>query len=113
MAGYIMLRQEPKVAWSSSGWMFDWVANFLAENLRDRSVAQIIRARIENNLGDLYLEQNIPSKAHEALMLLASSLVPYSRQNFPANMRDREGALSLLEELAAMARDVLRSSGSG
>jgi hypothetical protein len=113
MAGYLKLRAHPKVAWSASGWMFDWVANFLADNLGDPDAAAIIRERIEANLGDLDLEKDLAPKTKDALVLLASTLVPYSRQRLPSTMANREGALGLLEQLAALARGVLGSRAPG
>src|SRR4051794_10616309 len=98
MAGTVSLRDGKR--WSAAGWLFDWVVQFLADNVEEPGLRSELRQIVDENLGWLGLG-DFGGDAERAMReLLRHRLVPAAEAAFAQDMGGREGAIELLRELA-------------
>jgi hypothetical protein len=100
MAGTIEI--APDHRWSSSGWLFDWVVDFLAGEVSDPAVKATMREIVAENLGWLGLDGFDPAVASELRTLIRDRLVPAAEAQLPA-MEGRQAAIEALRDLASRA----------
>ena len=100
MAGTIEV--APDDLWSSSGWLFDWAVDFLADEVSDPAVGATMREIVTDNLGWLGLDGFGPAVASELRTLIRDRLVAAAEAQLPA-MAGRQAAIDALRELADRA----------
>jgi hypothetical protein len=103
MAALIALR--PDLDWQASGGLFDWVLEFLASRVSDRSAAERLKEIEDNNLGSLWISEFPTVVQREILTLLRNDLVPAAARDLPDSDR-RDDALKSLQELADLTYEV-------
>jgi hypothetical protein len=102
MSGTIAI--SPDVRWSAAGWLFDWIVEFLADNVADPDVAADLREIVTENLGWLGLDDYGPETRAELRDIMSHQLLAAADESLPQTVPNRPAVIELLEELAGKAR---------
>jgi hypothetical protein len=89
----------PEVHWSAAGWLFDWVVEFLADEVADPEVAADLREIVAANLGWLGLDDYGPEAGAQLRKAVRSRLLPAAEERLPETLPSRPEVIALLREL--------------
>jgi hypothetical protein len=98
MAGTISI--SPGTRWSAATWLFDWIVEFLAENIEEAKLRATLQEIVDENLGWLELSDFGPDAEHRLRKILHTRLVDVADSKFSPTMPNRADALAHLQELA-------------
>lgn len=101
MSGTVAI--SPEVRWSATGWIFDWVVEYLADQVTDTEVTASLHEIVNENLGWLGLDDHGPAVKKELLTILRTQLVAHAEAKLPYTIPDRPSAIDVLRELADKA----------
>lgn len=89
--------------WSAAGWLFDWVLEFLAQEIKSEEAASSLREVVNENLGWLDISDFRPEDAEELRQVIAEELLAAANAQLPRSMSGRSDAIALLAELVSKA----------
>jgi hypothetical protein len=90
------------VRWSAASWMFDWVVEFLADNVAEPALGEGLREIVDENLGWLGLPDFGEEAEVELRTLLRRRLIDEADRTFSSTMANRQEALDHLRELVGL-----------
>jgi len=98
-----LIRLDENIDWQTSGALFDWVLEFLAEKIDDAQAQARFHEVIDNNLGSVWLEEFELPVRQDILHALSADLVEAGERSLPDGDR-KEDAVEQLRALARMAK---------
>jgi hypothetical protein len=101
MAALIMVRDGS--SWQASGGLFEWTLDYLIPRVGDEKTAEWLRTVVDDNLGQLWLP-DLPPEAQDEIrgLLVDPDLLTTAELDLPDGPA-KPHALSLLQELIALA----------
>lgn len=102
MAGTIAITRDDR--WSVASWAFHWVVQHLIDHVDDGDAVSRLREIEEHNLGWVGLDDFSVEQRQKILHILQREIVPEAEQRLLPQDLDRERAISVIRELADMAR---------
>ncbi|MDQ3404482.1 MAG: hypothetical protein M3548_14015 [Actinomycetota bacterium] len=104
MAGDIWINEDAR--WPVNSSLYHWVLEFLILNLDDLDTVANLEEIRDNNLGIVDVEDYPLPMRERIVTLLRDELVPDATVRLPHDMRNRDGYIDALGELALMAQSV-------
>jgi hypothetical protein len=102
VAGTVAITRDD--LWSVAYWAFHWVVDYLIDHVGDADIVSRLREIEDNNLGWVGLDDFSVEQRQKILPILQHEIVPDAERRLVPQDPDRERAISVIRELADMAR---------